>query len=128
MAIVLDGLLKNEMAITKFQRLSSEPSTLSMIELSLAIQKRPSVSSTPRSSEPKQSRLSREVQSFVRVLSNDLTKMSTPTFNDPTRFNQSSKVDPTNVNDLTVDDRRTQDFEIDVHASDSDENYLSANE
>ena len=128
LAMVLEGLLKNEMAITKFQRLSSEPSTLSMIELSLAVQKRPSESKTPPASTPKQSRLAKEVQTFVRTLSNDLTKMSTPTFNNAARFSQSSKVEVSNVNDLTVDDRRTQDFEIDVHASESDDEYLSANE
>ena len=124
MAIVLEGLLKNGMAITKFQRLSSEPSTLTMIEASLANQKRPSISITPNFPKPKQSRLSEEVQ----VLSNDLTKMSTPSFNKASGFSQSTKLDSPNVNNLTVDDRRTQDFEIEVHASDSDADYESANE
>ena len=124
LAIVLDGLLKTEMSITKFQRLSSEPSTLSMIELKFANQKRPSESSTPLSKKPKQSRLS----TGKKVLSNDLTKVSKPSFTDPTRFSQSSPMDKKNVNDQTIDDRSTQDFEIDVHASDSDAEYLSANE
>ena len=124
MAIVLDGLLKNEMSLTKFQRLSSEPSTLSMIEHKLAMQKRPAEISTPKAIKTKQSRLSTE----IKVLSNDLTKMSKPTFNDSNRFSQSSAISVPNVNNLTVDNRTTQDFEIEIHASDSDAEYLSANE
>ena len=124
MAIVLEGLLKNEMSLTKFQRLSSEPSTLSMIEHKLAMQKRPTEISTPKAIKTKQSRLSTE----IKVLSNDLTKMSKPTFNDSNRFSQSSAISVPNVNNLTVDNRTTQDFEIDIHASDSDAEYLSANE
>ena len=122
MAIVLEGLLKNEMSIVKFQRLSTEPSTLSLIEARLAIQKRPSETSTPLTSKPKQSRIS----DGKLVLSNDLTKVNRPLFTTPKRSSQSSITK--NINDTTVDERNTQDFEIDVHASDSDAEYLSANE
>ena len=118
MAIVLDGFLKSETSITDFQRTSSDPSTLAMLENQFSTQKRPSESNTPNSSKPKQQ----------KVLSNDLTLIEKPTFTDANRFSQSSPLTKTNVNDLTIDDRRTQDFEIEVHASDSDAEYLSANE
>ena len=116
MAIALDGLLKSEMSIIKFQKVSSEPSALEMIELGLAKKKRPSVVSSPLGSKPKLSKSSPEEQ----VLSNDLTLMEKPSFNTPKRFSQSSPVE-SNVNDKTVDERTTQDFAIDVHASDSDD-------
>ena len=116
MAIALEGLLKSEMSIIKFQRISSEPSALEMIELGLAKKKRPSVISSPLGSKPKLSKNSPE----IRVLSNDLTLMEKPSFNTPKRFSQSSVME-SNVNNKTVDERTTQDFAINVHASDSDD-------
>ena len=117
MAIVLDGLLKSETSITEFQRISSNPSTMAMLEYQYATQKRPSEASTPNSAKSKLTKRSPE----QKVLSNDLTKMSIPTFTDAARFTQSSPKEVSNVNNKTIDDRRTQDFEINVHASDSDE-------
>ena len=116
MAIVLEGLLKTESSLTEFQRTTSNPSTMSMLENRYAMQKRPSEAPVPSWSTTKQAKRSPESQ----VLSDDLTPVSKPTFCDGNGFTQSSPANKTNINNVTIDDRNTQDFTIEVHASESD--------